>query len=96
MSITVAEWAEFDLEKGIWQIPAERMKMSRPHVVLLPHQSNALLEEIYQLTGRGRFVFSGRDDAGKTVNEASIKKVIKGMGYDEMSISGAFFGSIRQ
>jgi len=91
-----AEWAVFDLEKGIWQIPAGRMKMRRPHVVPLSRQAKILLEEIHQLTGRGRFVFSGRNDAGKTISEASINKVIKGMGYDEMSISGAFFGSIRQ
>uniref|UniRef100_UPI001330C1BA tyrosine-type recombinase/integrase n=1 Tax=Escherichia coli TaxID=562 RepID=UPI001330C1BA len=26
-----ATWKEVDLEKGIWEIPAERMKMRRPH-----------------------------------------------------------------
>lgn len=26
-----ATWQELDLEKGLWEIPAERMKMRRPH-----------------------------------------------------------------
>lgn len=30
-----AEWSEFDLEAGIWSIPAERMKTKQPHRVPL-------------------------------------------------------------
>lgn len=85
-----AEWSEFDLEKGIWQIPAERMKMRRPHVVPLSRQAKALLEEIHQLTGRGRFVFPGRNDAGKTMSEASINQVIKRIGYDGKATGHGF------
>lgn len=85
-----AEWSEFDLEKGIWQIPAERMKMRRPHVVPLCRQAKALLEEIHQLTGRGRFVFPGRNDAGKTMSEASINQVIKRIGYDGKATGHGF------
>lgn len=33
-----ATWDEVDLEKGIWEIPAERMKMRRPHIVPLSTQ----------------------------------------------------------
>jgi integrase len=28
-----AEWREFDLENGLWTVPAERMKMREPHLV---------------------------------------------------------------
>jgi integrase len=31
-----APWAEFDLERATWTIPAERMKARRPHIVPLP------------------------------------------------------------
>ncbi|WP_419963033.1 tyrosine-type recombinase/integrase [Pantoea vagans] len=85
-----AEWSEFDLEKGIWQIPAERMKMRRPHVVPLSSQATALLEEVHQITGRGRFVFPGRNDAGKTMSEASINQVIKRIGYDGKATGHGF------
>lgn len=30
-----ATWAEIDLDAGLWSIPAERMKMGRPHLVPL-------------------------------------------------------------
>ncbi len=81
IELRAAEWCEFDLNKGIWQIPADRMKMRRPHVVPLSSQAKQLLEEIHQITGRGRYVFPGRNDAGKTMSEASINQVIKRIGY---------------
>lgn len=90
IELRAAEWAEFDLEKGIWQIPAERMKMRRPHVVPLSIQAKSLLEEVHQLTGRGRFVFPGRNDAGKTMSEASINQVIKRIGYDGKATGHGF------
>lgn len=34
-----ATWAEIDLEAGLWSIPAERMKMARPHHVPLAPQA---------------------------------------------------------
>ena len=90
IELRAAEWAEFDLEKGIWQIPAERMKMRRPHVVPLSIQAKSLLEEIHQQTGRGRYVFPGRNDAGKTMSEASINQVIKRIGYDGKATGHGF------
>ncbi|MBE5254683.1 tyrosine-type recombinase/integrase [Mixta mediterraneensis] len=90
IELRAAEWTEFDLEKGIWQIPAERMKMRRPHVVPLSIQAKSLLEEIHQLTGRGRYVFPGRNDAGKTMSEASINQMIKRIGYDGKATGHGF------
>jgi len=82
IELRAAEWAEFDLKKGIWQIPAERMKMRRPHVVPFSIQAKLLLEEAHQLTEKGRLVFPGRNDARKTMSEASINQVIRRIGYD--------------
>ncbi|MDI9769112.1 tyrosine-type recombinase/integrase [Pantoea dispersa] len=90
IELRAAEWVEFDLDNGIWQIPAERMKMRRPHVVPLSIQAKSLLEEIHQLTGRGRYVFPGRNDAGKTMSEASINQVIKRIGYDGKATGHGF------
>ncbi|EKY3087700.1 tyrosine-type recombinase/integrase [Cronobacter dublinensis] len=81
IELRAAEWSEIDLKNGIWQIPVERMKMRRPHIVPLSEQAKALLEEIHQLTGRGKYVFPGRNDAGKPMSEASINQVIKRIGF---------------
>lgn len=34
-----AEWSEFEFEKSVWSIPAEKMKMRRPHRVPLSIQA---------------------------------------------------------
>ncbi|MGJ1334185.1 tyrosine-type recombinase/integrase [Sphingobacterium siyangense] len=46
-----ATWQEFDLEKRIWRIPAERMKMRKEHIVPLSHQVMVLLSELQELFG---------------------------------------------
>lgn len=52
-----AKWAEFDIEAKIWSIPAERMKMRRPHQVPLSGPAIAILNELRLLTGAGNYVF---------------------------------------
>ena len=37
-----ATWEEVDLDKEVWEIPAERMKMRRPHIVPLSTQVSGL------------------------------------------------------
>ena len=39
-----AVWDEIDLDAGVWEIPAERMKMKRPHLVPLVGASRRLVE----------------------------------------------------
>jgi len=90
IELRAAEWSEVDLDKGIWQVPAERMKMRRPHVVPLSGQAKELLLEIHQLTGKGKYVFPGRNDAGKPMSEASINQVIKRIGYDGKATGHGF------
>ncbi|MCL2469131.1 MAG: integrase arm-type DNA-binding domain-containing protein [Alphaproteobacteria bacterium] len=40
-----AKWEEFNFNEKLWTIPAERMKMRRPHLVPLSKQAITLLEE---------------------------------------------------
>jgi len=46
-----AQWAEFDLERAVWDIPAVRMKMKRPHRVYLSRQAVELLQLLRAVTG---------------------------------------------
>ncbi len=41
-----ARWEQFDVDNAIWTIPAENMKMKRPHVVPLSSQAIVLLDEL--------------------------------------------------
>ncbi|WP_156294231.1 tyrosine-type recombinase/integrase [Serratia oryzae] len=76
-----ALWSEFDLVNAIWEIPAERMKMRRSHLVPLSTQALDLLNELKIMTGNYRYVFPGRNDPNKPMSEASINQVIKRIGY---------------
>ncbi|MBA0195488.1 tyrosine-type recombinase/integrase [Pectobacterium brasiliense] len=76
-----AEWKEFDFEKGLWEIPKERMKMRRPHLVPLSDQVIDALQQLYAVTGRYNLVFPGRNDITKPMSEASINQVLKRIGY---------------
>ncbi|HEM7398594.1 tyrosine-type recombinase/integrase [Citrobacter farmeri] len=81
IELRAALWSEFDLDNAIWEIPAERMKMRRPHLVPLSTQAVDLLNELKVMTGNYRYVFPGRNDPNKTMSEASINQVIKRIGY---------------
>ncbi|MCH6138099.1 tyrosine-type recombinase/integrase [Klebsiella variicola] len=81
IELRAALWSEFDLDNAIWEIPAERMKMRRPHLVSLSTQALDLLNELKIMTGNYRYVFPGRNDPNKPMSEASINQVIKRIGY---------------
>ncbi len=46
-----ATWAEIDLERALWVVPAERMKMKREHRVPLSPAAAALLKALPRLDG---------------------------------------------
>ena len=81
IELRAALWSEFDLDNAIWEIPAERMKMRRSHLVPLSTQALGLLNELKMMTGNYRYVFPGRNDPNKPMSEASINQVIKRIGY---------------
>ncbi|HFK9116508.1 TPA: tyrosine-type recombinase/integrase [Escherichia coli] len=76
-----AFWSEFDLEKAVWEIPAERMKMKRPHLVPLSTQALEIVQQLKVMLGQYPLVFPGRNDPRKTMSEASINQVFKRIGY---------------
>ncbi|QCA19696.1 DUF4102 domain-containing protein [Citrobacter freundii] len=81
IELRAALWSEFDLDNAIWEIPAERMKMRRSHLVPLSVQALDLLNELKIMTGNYRYVFPGRNDPNKPMSEASINQLIKRVGY---------------
>ena len=81
IELRAAEWKEFDLDNSLWEIPKERMKKRRPHLVPLSTQATDILKKLHMITGNYSLVFPGRNDARKPMSEASINKVIKLLGY---------------
>jgi integrase len=76
-----AEWAEFDLGRAEWRVPASRMKMGELHVVPLSRQAVALLRELYRLTGRQRFLFPNARRPGSYMGATTLNAALVRLGY---------------
>lgn len=85
-----AAWSEFDLDKKLWMIPAERMKMRRAHIVPLPKQAVSALRELESITGGYTLAFPGRNDPAKPMSEAAINQLLKRSGYDGRATGHGF------
>ena len=55
-----ATWAELDLDKAEWTIPAERMKTKAPHHVPLSRQAIEAFRFLQVINGKWPWVFAGR------------------------------------
>jgi len=76
-----ARWHEFDLDKAIWRIPAERMKKRKEHVLPLPTQAVVMLRALHGLTGRYTYLFPHRDDRSKPMVAASFRQMLNVLGW---------------
>ena len=92
--IRFSEWGEFDLKRAVWRIPAEKMKMRRPHVVPLAKQVVELLNDQknrIDVAGlSGKFVFPSERGANRCMSENTVRLAVRAMGFgaDAMTAHG--------
>ena len=70
-----AKWEEFDLDAGLWTIPAERMKGRRDHVVPLIPSAVEILREIQPITRHTGLVFPSRDNPSNPASKGVLWKL---------------------
>lgn len=75
------EWSEIDLDKALWTVPAERMKMRRTHLVPLSRQCVALLTELKGITGAGTFLFPNMRNPKTCMSSTTVNRALEYMGY---------------
>lgn len=73
-----ARWSEFDLDAGMWLIPAERMKMKREHYVPLSSQVVDLLRE--HKSGSD-LVFPSVRSRDRAISENTVNTALRRLGY---------------
>lgn len=85
-----AEWADIDFEEAIWFIPAERMKMRRPHRVPLSRQVIAMLKELHEHTHWWKYLFPCLGKPRKPMSENAVNQGLRKLGYttDQMTAHG--------
>ncbi|WP_223473688.1 tyrosine-type recombinase/integrase [Pseudomonas sp. BF-B-27] len=103
-----ARWCEFDLKRGVWEIPDTRPELEDVrhstrgtkmagdvHLVPLSPQVVSVLEQIHILTGTFDLVFAGDARAWKPISENTVNKALRTMGYDtKTEICGHGFRSM--
>lgn len=73
--------SEVNVEKAVWRIPAERMKMRRPHDVPLSTQAIAILSDVWNLSDNGQLVLPSIRSARKPISENAFNSALRRMGY---------------
>ena len=68
-------------DEPAWLIPAERMKMRRPHIVPLSRQAVEVIEAIKPLTGRAAYIFPNHRWAHKPMSENAMGYLLNRAGY---------------
>lgn len=88
-----ATWGEFDLDTGVWSIPATRMKMKEPHVIPLAGPAVDLLRRLAseQIALDGKLapdtlVFSHA--RGKAISDMTMLKVLRDMELTGVTVHG--------
>ena len=84
--LTSAEWSEIKWQDAIWQIPAAKMKMKRPHLVPLASQTLAVLRELQELTGQYPWLFPSRWHKDKPENACVLTYALRSLGYPKEKI----------
>lgn len=82
-----AEWQEFDLDAAVWSIPAEKMKMRRQHRVPLARQSLAILRDLKEITGSGRWLFPSVRTVARPISENTLNAALRRLGYGSEAMS---------
>jgi len=76
-----AKWEDIDLEQKVWVIPAERMKMGKPHTIPLTEQTLELLEFLNSIRGNNGYLFPSHRNNNSHVNSQSANMALKRMGF---------------
>ena len=70
-----AAWGEFDLDAGIWTVPAARMKMKEPHRVPLSAAAHALVKALKEQKQHETLVFPS--PRGKVLSDMTLTALLR-------------------
>ena len=79
---------EIDFEKKLWTIPAEKMKMSRDHVVPLTEQTISILKRAIALNPNSKYVFPSPYSDQRPLSENTLNNSFKRLGVCKITSHG--------
>ena len=75
-----ARWDEIDMAGAVWEIPASRMKMKRPHRVPLSPRALEILREAEAFRDGSGLIFPS--PRGKALSDMTLSKLVKELGFE--------------
>jgi integrase len=73
-----ARWDEVDIDKAVWTIPPERMKMNREHRVPLSQQAVEILQQAQAQRDESGLIFPSV--TGKELSDMTLSKLVREQG----------------
>jgi integrase len=81
-----ARWQEFDLDRAVWTVPAERMKGGREHRVPLSRRAHKIVKAMFEARNGG-FVFAGQSP-GRPLSMTALLKLLRRMNIKGATVHG--------
>jgi len=79
--VRLATWAEFDLEKALWTVPADRMKARREHIVPLSPRAVEILKAVRPRASDPAALVFADAQTGQALSENRFLNARDGLGY---------------
>jgi integrase len=83
--VRFAQWAEFDFEKGVWALPAERMKMKKAFNIPLPSPAIEMLKGMARTDSPN--LFPGQGKSG-VIHANAIRNLLHKLGHSDITRHG--------
>ncbi len=81
-------WSEIDFDKRLWTIPAEKMKMSRDHIVPLTDSMIDILNNVKN--NNSDFVFPSPQSTKRQLSNNTLNVALKRLGFKNVMTSHGF------
>lgn len=75
------QWGEIIESGNIWLIPADRMKLRKPHVVPLSKQAKAVIKKLELINGERQYVFASPLKPKSPISENTLLFALYRLGY---------------
>jgi integrase len=86
-----AEWADFDVDRALWTIPAHKTKMRRVHAIPLSRQALDIIASIETDVAFSSYLFPSLRSAERPMSENTINAALRRLGYAQDEMTGHGF-----
>ncbi|MDX1346965.1 MAG: tyrosine-type recombinase/integrase [Thiomicrorhabdus chilensis] len=84
------EWSEVDFDNGVIEIPAERMKKKRVHLVPISSKVKEILDYMQPLSGDSKYIFPSPRTKSRPIGEQTLNPALHRLGFKNIQTFHGF------